>query len=74
MADYLCNQYLLGRSGSYGKKYTKQKFETCHSLYSRNLFGHYGCVNAIDFSKDGELLASGVISFVNQLFVWKIEM
>ena len=30
------------------------------SLYNRNLVGHFGCVNAIEFSnKGGQFLASG---------------
>ncbi|BFZ06789.1 hypothetical protein BsWGS_09828 [Bradybaena similaris] len=29
------------------------------SLYKRDLRGHFGCVNAIEFSSDGDLIASG---------------
>lgn len=29
-------------------------------LYSKNLLAHFGCVNAIEFSNGGELLASGL--------------
>lgn len=28
-------------------------------LFRKNLYAHYGCVNAIEFSEDGSLLASG---------------
>ncbi|KAL7301518.1 hypothetical protein TKK_0005952 [Trichogramma kaykai] len=29
------------------------------NLFKKNLYSHYGCVNAVEFSKDGELLISG---------------
>ena len=33
---------------------------SCKDLFQRNLFGHYGCVNAIEFSnKGGAYLVSG---------------
>lgn len=28
-------------------------------LFRKNLLSHYGCVNAIEFSEDGSLMASG---------------
>jgi len=36
------------------------RFESCHDLYRVDLRGHYGCVNAIEFSnKGGEFVVSG---------------
>lgn len=29
------------------------------SLYKKDLLAHYGCVNAVEFSEDGSLFASG---------------
>lgn len=29
------------------------------NLFRKDLLSHYGCVNAIEFSKEGELLISG---------------
>ena len=33
--------------------------EDSYSLYKKDLFAHYGCVNAIEFSNDGSLFVSG---------------
>ena len=35
--------------------------DKCFNLYSRKLYGHYGCVNAIEFaSRHCDLFASGI--------------
>lgn len=42
------------------KAYMSGRFESCHDLYKVDLRGHYGCVNAIEFSnKGGEFVVSG---------------
>ena len=30
-----------------------------HCLYQKDLLAHFGCVNAVEFSNDGQFLASG---------------
>lgn len=43
------------------KSYMSDHFGRCSSLYHRNLLGHFGCVNAIEFSSNGgEFIVSGV--------------
>ncbi|XP_034116966.1 DDB1- and CUL4-associated factor 5 [Drosophila albomicans] len=37
----------------------RQRLQAAENLYQRNLAGHYGCVNALEFSHGGEYLASG---------------
>lgn len=37
----------------------RQRLSTAENLYQRNLTGHYGCVNALEFSEGGQFLASG---------------
>lgn len=37
----------------------RQRLHAAENLYQRNLSGHYGCVNALEFSHGGEYLASG---------------
>ncbi|XP_060650606.1 DDB1- and CUL4-associated factor 5 [Drosophila nasuta] len=37
----------------------RQRLHAAENLYQRNLAGHYGCVNALEFSHGGEYLASG---------------
>ena len=41
-----------------GSMFAKICDQSC-SLYSTNLLAHYGCVNAVEFSNDGTLFASG---------------
>ena len=35
------------------------KLNTVKQFYAKNLSGHSGCVNAIEFANDGSLLVSG---------------
>lgn len=37
----------------------RQRLGAAENLYQRNLTGHYGCVNALEFSQGGQFLASG---------------
>ena len=62
--------------------YTQKKFANhCQSLYRKNLLAHFGCVNAINFSRSGNLLVSGryienfsiKYSFIFFEFVYKIN-
>lgn len=40
-------------------KLFKNRLLEAKNLYWNNLYAHYGCVNAIEFSNQGELLVSG---------------
>lgn len=40
-------------------KLFKERLNRAKNLYRKDLLGHYGCVNAIEFSDEGELLISG---------------
>jgi WD repeat-containing protein 22 len=40
-------------------KYFQNRFDCYSTLYCQDGKGHSGCVNALDFSSDGLLLASG---------------
>lgn len=37
----------------------RQRLIVIENLYQRNISGHYGCVNALEFSHGGKYLASG---------------
>ncbi|KAJ8941914.1 hypothetical protein NQ318_013247 [Aromia moschata] len=40
-------------------KLFSERFSKAKNLYRKDLLAHYGCVNAIEFSEEGELLVSG---------------
>lgn len=53
-------QNVNGHPSFHTKNYMSARFESCHDLYRVDLRGHYGCVNAIEFSnKGGEFVVSG---------------
>lgn len=37
----------------------RERLRCAKNLYKKDLLSHYGCVNAIEFSHDGNLLVSG---------------
>lgn len=41
------------------RRLCRERLGMATSLYKRDLVAHFGCVNAIEFSGDGELLVSG---------------
>lgn len=40
-------------------KIFKERLAKARNLYRKDLLAHYGCVNAIEFSAEGDLLVSG---------------
>lgn len=57
-----CFQNAIQQNGhsSLLKSYMSARFEASHDLYRTDLRGHYGCVNAIEFSNlGGEFVVSG---------------
>lgn len=53
------------------QKLVKARFEHSENLFRKNLLSHYGCVNAIEFSKYGDLLVSGGDD--RRVLLWKVE-
>ncbi|XP_034663004.1 DDB1- and CUL4-associated factor 5 [Drosophila subobscura] len=49
----------------------RQRFSAAENLYQRNLTGHYGCVNALEFSNGGQFLASGGDD--KRVLLWNID-
>lgn len=39
--------------------FLSRRLDSSRNLYRKDLYAHYGCVNAIEFSKEGDLLVSG---------------
>jgi len=44
---------------NYCRSLVNARFENSENLYRKDLLSHYGCVNAIEFSNQGDLLVSG---------------
>jgi hypothetical protein len=61
----LCNPlgYILNRQINdrinYCKELVDARFSGAQNLFRKDLYSHYGCINAIEFSKEGDLLVSG---------------
>lgn len=68
--------YILKRqytgSAEVKSKLFKESFSSARNLYRKDLLAHYGCVNAIEFSEEGELLVSGkkIIATDGQDVMW----
>lgn len=44
---------------SFRQNLFRERLANSQNLYRMNMIAHYGCVNAIEFSKNGDLLTSG---------------
>ncbi|XP_032691163.1 DDB1- and CUL4-associated factor 5 [Odontomachus brunneus] len=55
----------------YCKSLMNARFENSENLYRKDLLSHYGCVNAIEFSNQGDLLVSGGDD--RRVLLWKVE-
>lgn len=54
-------------SNSFQSKLFKNRLSVAKNLFKKDLVSHYGCVNAIEFSNDGNFLTSG--NFIKIVFV-----
>jgi len=60
LIHHLYNQSLKGKSWNCSRStYMQKRFDSYTNLYCQEGRAHSGCVNALDFSSDGLLLASG---------------
>lgn len=61
----------LSQRRLFGNPLMKEEFQRlrlagCTSLYKKDMLGHFGCVNAIEFSNNGgEYLVSGKLAAVD---------
>lgn len=64
------SQQVINREASYrnSKEFAanlfRQRYRVAKNLYKTDLRGHYGCVNAIEFSHGGQFLASGIKTLI----------
>ncbi|XP_077494172.1 DDB1- and CUL4-associated factor 5 [Amblyomma americanum] len=49
----------------------RDRFAAANCLYRKDLYAHYGCVNAIEFSDDGEWLVSGGDD--KRVLLWNVQ-
>jgi len=59
--NYLDDQSRSSNSCSPKTNFRRSAFEKAQSFYSSDLKAHFGCVNAIEFSNNQLLLASGAV-------------
>lgn len=55
----LINRQIGNDLFNFREKLYRERLASVQCMYRRDLVFHYGCVNAIEFSADGELLVSG---------------
>ncbi|XP_076233654.1 uncharacterized protein LOC143178735 isoform X2 [Calliopsis andreniformis] len=53
------------------KRLVHARFESSENLFRKDLLSHYGCINAIEFSNQGDLLVSGGDD--KRVLLWKVE-
>ncbi|XP_059475171.1 DDB1- and CUL4-associated factor 5 [Neocloeon triangulifer] len=68
--------FMFGRSLSaepdlMARKLLRNKIDAAKVWHRKDLYSHYGCVNAIEFSTDGKLLVSGGDD--RRVLAWKVD-
>ncbi|KAB7506480.1 DDB1- and CUL4-associated factor 5 [Armadillidium nasatum] len=58
-------------SASACTEFLSKRLDSAHNLYRRDLFSHYGCVNALEFSQEGNFLVSGGDD--RRVLLWNLE-
>ncbi|XP_017122822.1 DDB1- and CUL4-associated factor 5 [Drosophila elegans] len=58
-------------NGNISSSIFRERLSAAENLYQRNLTGHYGCVNALEFNQSGQLLASGGDD--KRVLLWNID-
>ena len=50
----LLSDRVLSCEAQFGKEYVQQRISSTKTPFSRDLKSHFGCINAIEFSNNGE--------------------
>lgn len=59
--SHLINRQFGNNVHNFRANLFRERLAVAKNLYRTNLVAHFGCVNAIEFSHDGDLLVSGRI-------------
>ncbi|XP_042203243.1 DDB1- and CUL4-associated factor 5-like isoform X2 [Homarus americanus] len=51
--------------------FLSRRLDASKNLYRKDLYAHYGCVNAIEFSREGDLLVSGGDD--RRVLLWNVD-
>lgn len=57
--SHLINRQIGNSIFDFRQNLYRERLASARNLYRKNLVAHYGCVNAIEFSSNGDLLTSG---------------
>lgn len=57
--SHLINRQLGSNKTDFRANLFSEHLKIAKNLYKKDLVSHYGCINAIEFSTEGELLISG---------------
>jgi hypothetical protein len=66
-ARFVVDRLICDRPDLAARKLVRSKLDQCKGWHLKDLYAHYGCVNAIEFSSDGKLLVSGLYTQDNHV-------
>jgi hypothetical protein len=58
-ARFVVDRLVRDRADLTARAFLRDKLEHAKEWHPKDLYSHYGCVNAIEFSSEGSLLVSG---------------
>lgn len=61
---HLIDRQIGNNVDNFRKNLFKERLNIAKNLYRKDLISHFGCVNAIEFSNEGELLISGNVFLI----------
>ncbi|KAI1284876.1 DDB1- and CUL4-associated factor 5 [Halotydeus destructor] len=71
VSTLLAREYGLSKGPPETMSIARSRYGGANDLYKKDLYSHFGCVNAIEFSTDGEWLVSGGDD--RRVLLWNLE-
>jgi len=53
------------------ERFLRDRWRNAGEIYKKDLLAHYGCVNALEFSQDGDLMVSGGDD--RRVLLWNVD-